>query len=209
VLPAVKELVVLEKSTVEHPTKLAVKTVPSVSNTTGTQEVPKGSTASAPVGVKKETNVPHTFRSLQTVSLRQKQEETIEKPEEEDEKLLLNQPFTAEALQRSWNIFIDTIKEDTHLVNAMKSNPPVLKEDYEIVVTVQNQPLEKKFQDLTIPIERHLHQNLKNNRIKMTVRLAEAGELVRPFTSRDKLEAMIQKNPNMELLYRTFGLDIN
>jgi len=94
-------------------------------------------------------------------------------------------------------------------VNAMKSNPPVLKEDYEIVVTVQNQPLEKKFQDLTIPIERHLHQNLKNNRIKMTVRLAEAGELVRPFTSRDKLEAMIQKNPNMELLYRTFGLDIN
>ncbi len=183
--------------------------MPPVSNTTGTQNVTKGSTASAPVGVKKDTNVPHTFRSLQTVSLRQKQEEIIEKPAEEEEKLLLNQPFTAEALQRSWNIFIDTIKDDTHLVNAMKSNPPILKEDYQIEVTVQNQPLEKKFQDLTITIERHLHQNLKNNRIKMTVRLAEVGEMVRPFTSRDKLEALIQKNPNMELLYRTFGLDIN
>ena len=169
----------------------------------------KGSNASAPVGVKKETNVPHTLRSLQTVPLRKKQEEIIEKPEEEKEKLLLNQPFTAETLQRSWNIFIDTIKDDTHLVNAMKSNPPVLKEDYEIEVTVQNQPLEKKFQDLTIPIERHLHQNLRNNRIKMTVRLADVGEMIRPFTSRDKLDAMIQKNPNMELLYRTFGLDIN
>ncbi|MCX6308869.1 MAG: hypothetical protein NTY32_08630 [Bacteroidia bacterium] len=91
----------------------------------------------------------------------------------------------------------------------MKSNPPLLKEDYQIEVTVQNQPLQKKFQDLTIPIERHLHQNLKNNRIKMSVRLAEVGEMTRPFTSRDKLEALIQKNPSMELLYRTFGLDIN
>jgi len=169
----------------------------------------KSSNASAPVGSKKETNVPHTLRSLQTVSLRKKQEEIIEKPVEEEEKLLLNQPFTAEALQRSWNIFIDTIKDDTHLVNAMKANPPVLKEDYEIEVTVQNQPLELKFQDLIIPIERHLHQNLKNNRIKMTVRLAEVGEMARPFTSRDKLDAMIKKNSNMELLYRTFGLDIN
>lgn len=183
--------------------------MPVLSNTTGTGGIVKGSNASAPVGVQKEANVPHTLRSLQTVSLRKKQEEILEKPEEEEEKLLLNQPFTAEALQRSWNIFIDTVKDDTHLVNAMKSNPPVLKEDYEIEVTVQNQPLEKKFQDLTIPIERHLHQNLKNNRIKMTVRLAEEGEMVRPFTSRDKLDAMIQKNPNMELLYRTFGLDIN
>lgn len=122
---------------------------------------------------------------------------------------MLNQPFTAEALQRSWNIFIETIQDDIHLVNAMKSCPPVLKDDYEIEVTVQNQPLEKKFQDLVIPVERHLHQNLKNNRIKMSVRLAEENELARPFTARDKLDAMIQKNPNMELLYRTLGLDIN
>lgn len=141
--------------------------------------------------------------------MRPKQEEIIEKTDEEEEKILLNQPFTSEALQRSWNIYIDTIKNDTHLVNAMKSNPPLLKEDYQIEVTVQNQPLQKKFQDLTIPIERHLHQNLKNNRIKMSVRLAEVGEMTRPFTSRDKLEALIQKNPSMELLYRTFGLDIN
>lgn len=168
-----------------------------------------GSQASAPVNVKKESNSPRTVKSLQTVSLRKKQEEIIETPSDEVEILLLNQPFSAEALQRSWNIFIDTIQDDTHLVNAMKSCPPVLKEDYEIEVTVQNQPLERKFQDLTLAIERHLHQNLKNNRIKMTVRLAETGEMTRPFTSRDKLDAMIQKNPNMELLYRTFGLDIN
>jgi len=133
----------------------------------------------------------------------------VEKVVETEETTIFNQPFTPEALQRSWNIFIDNIKNDTHLVNAMKSCSPVMKEDYEIELTVQNQPLEQKFQDLCITIERHLHLHLKNNRIKMTIRLAEGGEMARPFTSRDKLEAMIQKNPNMELLYRTFGLDIN
>lgn len=193
---------------VHEPVK-SVKTVPSVTAATGTQDSVKGSSASAPTGMKKEPTAPLTLRSIQTVSLKKKQEEILEKPAESEDKILLNQPFTTEALQRSWNIFIDTIKNDTHLVNAMKSCPPVLKDDYEIEVTVQNQPLEQKFQDLVIPIERHLHHNLKNNRIKMTVRLAEGGEMVRPFTARDKLEAMIQKNPNMELLYRTFGLDIN
>ena len=180
-----------------------------MTDTTGTGDFVTSSTAIAPVGAKKETNVPPTFRSLQTVSLKKKPEEEIETTVTEEEKILLNQPFTAEALQRSWNIFIDTIKDDIHLVNAMKSYPPMLKDNYEIEVTVQNQPLEKKFQDLTISIERHLHHNLKNNRIKMTVRLAEEGEMARPFTSRDKLDAMIEKNPNMELLYRTLGLDIN
>jgi DNA polymerase III subunit gamma/tau len=168
-----------------------------------------GSKANVPTNIKKESAAPPTVKSLQTVSLRKKQEEVVEQATVTEDVLLVNQPFTAEALQRSWNIFIDNIKNDTHLVNAMKSCPPVLKENYEIEVTVQNQPLEKKFQDLTITIERHLHHFLKNNRIKLTIRLAEVGEMTRPFTSRDKLEAMIQKNPNMELLYRTFGLDIN
>ena len=168
-----------------------------------------GSKAIVPTNVKKESTAPPTIKSLQTVSLRKKQEEVVEEAVVTEDVLLVNQPFTAEALQRSWNIFIDNIKNDTHLVNAMKSCPPVLKENYEIEVTVQNQPLEKKFQDLTITIERHLHHNLRNNRIKMNVRLAEVGEMARPFTSRDKLDAMVQKNPNMELLYRTLGLDIN
>ena len=170
----------------------------------------KRSAASAPTGLKKETNVTPTLLSLQTVSLKKKPEELVQKSsEEEEETLLLNQPFTTDALQRSWNIFIETIQDDIHLVNAMKSCSPVLKDDYVVEVTVQNQPLEKKFQDLVIPLERHLHHNLKNNRIKMSVRLTEGSEMARPFTSRDKLDAMIQKNPNMELLYRTLGLDIN
>lgn len=168
-----------------------------------------GSQATVPTAVKKENTPPPTIKSLQTVSLRKRKEVVVEQSVKTEEVLLVNQPFTAEALQRSWNIFIDNIKNDTHLVNAMKSCPPVLKDNYEIEVTVQNQPLEKKFQDLSLTIERHLHHHLKNNRIKMIIRLAEEGELVRPFTARDKLDAMIQKNPNMEFLYRTLGLDIN
>jgi len=168
-----------------------------------------GSRASAPIGNQKDVNTPRSIHSIRTTSIHGKKEEearVIEK--EEDDVLFINQPFTAEALLRSWNIFIETIKDDTHLINFMKTNPPVLMDDYQIELVVPNQVQEMKFQELTIPIERHLRHHLKNNKIRMTLRMAEEGENVRPFTSRDKLEAMIKKNPNMELLYRTLGLDI-
>jgi DNA polymerase III subunit gamma/tau len=168
----------------------------------------KGSQATAPVGNQKEVNIPRSIRSIRTTSIHGNVEVEEQKTETKEEILLLNQPFTTEALQRSWNIFIETIKDDTHLVNFMKTNPPILMEDYQIELVVPNQVQEMKFQELTIPIEQHLRHNLKNNKIKMTIRMTEEGENTRPFTSRDKLEAMIQKNPNMGLLYRTLGLDL-
>jgi hypothetical protein len=167
-----------------------------------------GSKASAPVSTKKEGDAPRSFRSLQTVPLRKKTESVVEEAPKVEEIIAVNQPFTTEALLRAWNIFIETIQDDPHLVNAMKSCPPTLLEDYKIEILVQNQPLEKKMQDLKISIENHLHHLLKNNRIKLVIRLTEENEQVRPFTSKDKLESMIKKNPNLELLYRTLGMEI-
>jgi DNA polymerase III subunit gamma/tau len=192
---------------------LEITTEPIVINTTEPAAVPlnrvNGSKASAPVHGKKESDAPRTMHSLQTVPLRRKQEPMSEASTAKEEIILLNQPFTTEALLRSWNIFVETIKEDLHLTNALKACPPVQKEDYEIEVTVQNQSIENKVQNLSRQIENHLHHHLKNNRIKLNIRMAEEGENARPFTSRDRLDSMIKKNPNMELLYRTFGLDIN
>jgi DNA polymerase III subunit gamma/tau len=167
------------------------------------------SNASAPAPNQKDVNAPRSIRSVQTASLHKKAEVKEENVSQEEDVLVLNQPFTAEALVRSWNIFIDTIRDDMHLINAMKACPPVLLEDYQFEVVVQNQVQEKKFQELIYKIEKHLHKNLKNNKIKMTIRMADVGENVRPFTARDRLECMIKKNPNLELLYRTFGLDIS
>lgn len=172
---------------------------------------PGGSQAAAPAGTRKEEdNVPKSFQSLKTVSLRKKEvvSKATQIKEEETEHIQINQPFTKEALHLAWNIFIEGIQEDTHLINAMKAYPPELLDEYQIEVVVQNQPLEKKILDLKPSLERKLQHLLKNNRIQIRVRIAEIHENLRPYTAKDKLDCMIQKNPNLELMYRTFGLEL-
>jgi DNA polymerase III subunit gamma/tau len=156
-----------------------------------------------------KTDTSHPIKTIRTTSIRKRVEKTEVIQQEVKDIPMVNQPFTSEALIRSWNSYIETIIDDIHLANAMKTCLPVLQKDYQFEVIVQNQVQENKLQDICYKIETHLRKTLKNNKIKMHLRLAENGENVRPFTARDRLESMIKKNPNLELLYRTFGLDID
>jgi len=156
----------------------------------------------------KEDNAPRSIKTIKTSSLRKKIEKTETTVQQQESAPILNQPFTAEALILSWNRFTEIMNNDLHLKNAMKSCLPILQQDYQFEVVVQNPVLEKKLQEITRKIETYLQHNLKNSRIKMSIRLTESGENIRPFTAKDRLEAMIKKNPNLDLLYRTFGLDL-
>ena len=156
----------------------------------------------------KEDNAPRSIKSIKTSSLRKQVEVAEATVTKQEEVPMLNKPFTSDELIRYWNSFIETIRDDTHLKNAMKSCLPDLKPDYQFEVVVQNQVQEMKLQEIYYKIENHLRGNLKNHKVKMHIRLAESGENERPFTSRDRLEVMKKKNPNLELLYRTFGLDL-
>ena len=156
----------------------------------------------------KEDNAPRSIKTIKTSSLRKKIEKTETTVQQQESAPILNQPFTAEALIQSWNRFTEIMNNDLHLKNAMKSCLPILQQDYQFEVVVQNPVLEKKLQEITRKIETYLQHNLKNSRIKMSIRLTESGENIRPFTAKDRLEAMIKKNPNLDLLYRTFGLDL-
>lgn len=156
----------------------------------------------------KEDNAPRSIKSIKTSSLRKQVEVAEAAVTKQEETPMLNKPFTSDELIRYWNSFIETIRDDTHLKNAMKSCLPDLKPDYQFEVVVQNQVQEMKLQEIYYKIEHHLRGNLKNHKVKMHIRLAESGENERPFTSRDRLEVMKKKNPNLELLYRTFGLDL-
>jgi len=156
-----------------------------------------------------DTNTPHPIKTIKTTSIRKRVEKADVIQQQAKDIPMVNQPFTSEALIRSWNSYIETITDDIHLANAMKTCLPVLQKDYQFEVIIQNQVQESKLQDICYKIETHLRKTLKNNKVKMHLRLAENGENVRPFTARDRLESMIKKNPNLELLYRTFGLDID
>lgn len=154
------------------------------------------------------TNPSKSIKMPKTASIRKPSPGPNEATRVSTDRPMLNKPFTASDLTFSWNRFVETIEEDVHLKNAMRTCPPILQDDYRFEVVVQNQVQEMKLQERKLQIETFLHNDLKNNKIKMQLRLAESGENIRPFTARDRFDAMKNKNPNLELLYRTFGLDL-
>jgi len=156
----------------------------------------------------KEDEAPRLIKTIKTSSIRKPAKKADAAIQKEESTPSFNQPYTAEALISSWNRFTDLIIKDVHLKNAMKASLPVMQADNQFEIVVQNQVQDMKLQDIARKIEIHLQNDLKNSQIKMNLRMAENGENVRPFTAKDRLEVMKKKNPNLDLLYRTFGLEI-
>lgn len=123
-------------------------------------------------------------------------------------KTILNQSFDKQDLLRVWLEYEKNITEDIHLANAFKSIKPELIDDHVFEVLVTNQFLFRKMDEMRVKVESFMKEHLKNDQIKMTLRLIESVENLRPFTERERLEAMIKKNPNLLIFYRTFGLDL-
>lgn len=121
----------------------------------------------------------------------------------------LNQKFDKNDLFRTWNEYAKQITKDIHLANAMRACKTELLDDYSFEVMVSNQVLQKKMEEIRGRIESFMRDSLKNSHITMRIKLIESVENLRPFTARERLDAMVKKNPNLLLFYRTFGLDLN
>lgn len=121
----------------------------------------------------------------------------------------LNQKFDKNDLFRTWNEYAKQITKDIHLANAMRACKTELLDDYSFEVMVSNQVLQKKMEEIRGRVESFMRDSLKNSHITMRIKLIESIENLRPFTARERLDAMVKKNPNLLLFYRTFGLDLN
>lgn len=165
------------------------------------------STATAPVN-NKNNDAPKSLQAIQTVSLRKKAAPaaTVRKQTEE-EHFVVNQPFTKEALQLAWKQYVENIEEDLHLAKAMNNMPLEILEDYQLEALVQNQALEAKLIAIKGTLEKHLRRQLKNGKIQLLIRMSSVTDPSRPFTNKEKLDFMIQKNPHLETLYRSLNMD--
>jgi DNA polymerase-3 subunit gamma/tau len=122
---------------------------------------------------------------------------------------LLDQKFDKDDILRTWLEFSKQITEDIHLANAMSSCKPELIDDDSFEVLVSNQVLQKKMEEIRGRVESYMRNSLSNSHIVMTIKLIESVENLRPYTARERMDAMVKKNPNLLLLYRTFGLDLS
>ena len=121
------------------------------------------------------------------------------------------EPFTQTDLERVWAPMAESVSKDlANLRHSLSSRPPVLNEDFKVVVTVDNK-IQHNDIFLKLPDILHfLRSELKNWGIQMEIIIADRPqEARRPYTDEDKLAVMIDKNPAIKSLKDQLNLDID
>lgn len=162
--------------------------------------------------VKIDLNIPaHRTSGLSLKSIQAKKEHQIRQMEVIiDEEKLPTEAFTDEAFMTSWNDYIHGLQKKGKKIMAsiLEMNTPRLN-DTTICLEFPNESLKLELERAQFPLMEHLRKSLNNYDLKLEISVNEEAAKQYAFTTREKYEKLKAKNPNIELLKKTFGLDIN
>lgn len=148
-----------------------------------------------------------TVPNLQTI-FEDKQEEEGEEPEllEGDEYLEISE----NVFLQKWNAFADRLKKENKitLFTIMHSGAPRL-EGTKILVEVENAVQMEQLRLGKIDILNFLRVELKNYSLDLDGIMVEKTATRKPYTSQEKYQAMLAKNPLLEELRKTFDLGLS
>ncbi|MFC4723613.1 DNA polymerase III subunit gamma/tau [Geojedonia litorea] len=127
-----------------------------------------------------------------------------------DEENLPKEDFTEDMFMTAWNDYIKGLHGSGKKIMAsmLEMNQPVL-DGTKIGLEFPNETLKLELEKSQFPLMEYLRKTLKNFDLKLDITVNEEASKQYVFTTREKYEKMKEKNPNIELLKKTFGLDIN
>ncbi|MBL7560240.1 DNA polymerase III subunit gamma/tau [Olleya sp. YSTF-M6] len=197
-------------------TKPNVEAVVSNTNTTAkvSAEAVKPITPSKPKIVLENgiaTNKKRTS-GLSLKSIRAKKEHQIKQLEVVvDEENLPREPFHQDDLTEVWNTFVSKIEKEGkfNLASILSIDKPTLAADgVSIQLTFPNSTNKVEVERQSFDLMTYLRKNLKNYDIVLDITVDEQLETKYAYTPVEKYEKLKEKNPNLELLRKTFDLDV-
>ena len=176
------------------------KTEPSATVTKTVEEPPK-------IILKQETK---RSSGLSLSSIRAKKEHLIKQMDVViDEEELPKKPFTENEFRTVWNTYIDTLRQDGkhNLASILSIDIPKVKG------TIAH--LEFPNATNKIEVERqqyellgYIRKALNNFDISLSITVNEVMEKQYAYTALEKFEKLKEKNPNIDILRKTFDLDV-
>ncbi|MAB47918.1 MAG: DNA polymerase III subunit gamma/tau [Flavobacteriaceae bacterium] len=169
-------------------------------------------TVSEPVTIPKISidTVKKSTSGLSLKSIREKKEHQIRQLDVViDEEDLPKEPVSQEALTKAWNEYTVSVskKGEKILASILQMDKPKLK-DTAIHLTYSNNTNKIELERAQFPLLAYLRKALKNYDLHLEITVNEEVAKKYAFTPREKYEKLKEKNPNIELLKKTFGLDI-
>ena len=126
-----------------------------------------------------------------------------------DEENLPTQPFTEKELITAWNTFIEKLRKDGkhNLASILAIDTPKVKGTIihlEFPNATNKVEVERQQYDLLS----YVRKTLSNYDISLSITINEVMEKQYAYTAADKFEKLKEKNPNIDILKKTFDLDV-
>ena len=162
-----------------------------------------------PTAVIQSTKKPTSGLSLS--SIRKKKEHQIKLMEvsvkEED---LPNDTFTEVDVLKYWSFFVSKLERDGkyNLAAILQIDKPKLIDTHTIYLEFPNTTNKIEVERQQFELLQYLRKAMNNFSITLDIKVNETLEKKYAYTPEDKFEKMIKKNKHVELLRKTFNLDL-
>ena len=125
-------------------------------------------------------------------------------------KTLPKMPFTEAEMQQHWNNFAKQLDEKGRkiLASNLQTDVPKLKNEHTIWIELPNSTMKKEIEQEQNTLLDYLKQKLNNHTIALHITVNEEASRKFAFTPEEKYQKLKEKNPNIELLRKTFDLDL-
>ena len=164
-----------------------------------------------PVIPKISIKKPATVTSgLSLKSIKEKKEHKIKQLDVVvDEEELPREPVKQEDLVKAWQDYTQSLhrKGEKILASIFEMEVPQIK-DASICLTYSNNTNKLELERAQYPLLAYLKKTLNNYDLHLNITVNEEVAKKYAFTPQEKYEKLKEKNPNIDLLRKTFGLDI-
>ena len=118
-------------------------------------------------------------------------------------------PVTEDNIVFCWHEFINLLpQEETANAQRMKLIRPKLLKDANFEIVVDNEQVKLYMEQIARRVEAHMRKQLHNRTVSMTVRIAKPSEMTRITSKPQQYQDMAQRNPALQKLAETFGLEL-
>ncbi len=147
---------------------------------------------------------------LSLKSIRKKREHRIKQMDVQvsSEELPAN-PVAQKDLEREWNWYMEQKLQNGEriLASIMGMDMPRINGS-KIQLTLSNQTSKLELEKAQMGLLKYLRKALDNFQLQLDIEVNEEEALKYAFTPKEKYQKLKEKNPNIELLRKTFGLDV-
>ncbi len=154
---------------------------------------------------------PKRVSGLSISSIKAKKKHELNKIEVTyDEDSLPDDLVTEEELQKHWQTYVNKIDEEGKkiLASNLSSDVPKLKNGNTIVIELPNDTMKKEVEREQLELMTFLKKSLNNYHLQLSISVNEETIKKYAFTPQEKYDKLREKNPAIDLLRKTFDLDL-